>query len=94
MKSYMSFYLKKATWRFSLPRAPLWVGQFEQLISLNKQALYKLLGKTNLNWNEPEEVLLDIEANIKSCPLTYTEEDIQYPASTPNSVTLGRETTT
>ena len=54
-----------------------------------KQALYKSLGKTSLRWSELEEVLLDVEINMNNRPLTYTEEDIQRPILTPNSMVLG-----
>ena len=62
--------------RFKLPRAPWWGGQFERLIGLTKQILYKSSGKTNLNWNQLEEVLFDIEVNMNNRPLTYIEYDI------------------
>ena len=72
----------------------LWCGsQFERLIGLTKQALYKSLGKTNLNWNELEEVLLEIEVNTNNRLLTYIEDNIQYPVLKSNSMILGRETT-
>ena len=54
-----------------------------------KQTLYKSLGKTSLRWSELEEVLLDVEINMNNRPLTYTEEDIQRPILTPNSMVLG-----
>ena len=76
----------------NLPRAPWWHRQFEQLIGSTKQALYKSLGKTNLNWNE-EEVLLYIEVNMNKHTLTYIEDDIQYPVLTLSSMILGRKAT-
>ena len=48
-------------WKFNLPRAPWWGGHFERLSGLNKQSLFKSLGKTSLSWNELESVLLDVE---------------------------------
>lgn len=68
-------------------------GQFKRIIALTKQALYKSFGKTNLNWNKLEEMLLDIEVNINNRPLTCIGGDIQYPALTPSSMILRRETT-
>lgn len=53
----------------NLPRAPWWRGRFERLIGLTKQVLDKSLENTKLNWNELEEVLLDIEVNINNYPL-------------------------
>ena len=79
-------------WKFNLPRAPWWGGHFERLIGLTKQSLFKSLGKTSLSWNELESVLLDVEVNLNNRPLTYIEDDIQYPILTPNSMLLGRDT--
>ena len=42
-----------------------------------------------MRWSELEEVLLDVEINMNNRPLTYTEEDIQRPILTPNSMVLG-----
>ena len=75
-----------------MPKAPWWGGHFERLIGVIKQTLYKSLGRTNLRWSELEEVLLDVEINLNNKPLTYVEEDIQYPILTTNSMILGRET--
>ena len=38
------------TWQFNLSRAPWWGGQFERLVGLVKQALYKSIGGANLTW--------------------------------------------
>ena len=42
-------------------------------------------------WAELEEVLLDIEIILNNRPLTYIEEEIDYPILTPNSLILGRD---
>ena len=60
---------------------------------MTKQPLYKSLGKTNLNWNQLEEVVFDIEINMDNRRVTYIEEVIEYPVLTPNSIITGRETT-
>ena len=70
-------------WKFNLPRAPWWGGHFERLIGLTKQSLFKSLGKTSLSWNELESVLLDVEVNLNNRPLSYIEDNIQYPILTP-----------
>jgi hypothetical protein len=59
--------------------APWWGGQFERMVGLVKQALYKTTGKANLRWEELEEVLLDIETVLNNRPLNYVEDDIQMP---------------
>ena len=44
---------------------------------MNKQVLYKSLGRTNLRLIKLDEVLLDVEINMNNRPLTCVEEDIQ-----------------
>ena len=58
-------------WKFSLSRTPWWGGQFERLIGLTKNTMYKTIGSSMLTWNEFEEVLLDIELTLNNCPLIY-----------------------
>ena len=78
------------TWRFNVPKAPWWGGLFERLIGLIKANLYRTIGKAQLKWAELEEALLDIEIILNNRPLTYIEEEIDYPILTPNSLILGR----
>ena len=77
-------------WRFNLSRAPWWGGQYERIVRLVKQALYKSIGKTSLTFNEIEEVLLDVEQTLNNRPLSYVEDDIQLPVLTPNSLIVGQ----
>ena len=79
-------------WKFNLQRAPWRGGHFERLIGLTKQSLFKSLGKASLSWNELESVLLDVEVNLNNRPITYIEDNIQYPILTLNSMLLGRYT--
>ena len=44
----------------SRPRAMVG-GQFERLIAVMKQSLYKSIGNGNLRWHELEEVILDVK---------------------------------
>ena len=53
--------------------------------------MYRTIGKAQLTWAELEEVLLDIEIILNNRPLTYIEEEIDYPILTPNSLILGRD---
>ena len=69
---------EKIIWKFNLSRAPWWGGQYECLIGLKKQSLYKSIGKSLLTWSELEEVLLDVEVKLNNQPLTYIEEDLEY----------------
>ena len=77
-------------WQFNLSRAPWWGGQYERLIGLIKQALYKSIGNGFLSWAELEEVILDVEVTLNNRPLGYVEEDVQLPLLTPNTMQFGR----
>ena len=63
------------------------------MVGLVKQSLYKATGYANLNLNELEEILLDIEINQNSRPLTYLEDDVTFPVLTSNSFIFGQPTT-
>ena len=77
-------------WQFNLSRAPWWGGQFERLVGLVKQSLYKTIGNGNLLWKELQEVILDIEIALNNRPLSYVEEDVQLPMLTPNALLFGQ----
>ena len=74
-------------------QGPWWGGQFERLIGVMKQALYKSIGHGNLRWKELEEVLLDVETTVNNRPLSYVEDDVQMPVLTPNSMQFGQPNT-
>ena len=71
--------------------APLQERQYERLIGLTKQSLYKSIGKSLLTWSELEGELLDVKVNLNNRLLTYIEEDSEYSVLTPNSVILERD---
>ena len=75
-------------WQFNLSRAPWWGEQFERMIGLVKSALNKTIGNGFLQWNELQEVLLDVEIKLNNRPLSYLENDVQLPVLTPNSLLL------
>ena len=53
-------------WQFNLSRAPWWGGQYERIIGVLKQSMYKVIGKTTLTFNELEEVLLGVEQTLNN----------------------------
>ena len=57
-------------------------GQFERLVGLTKNSMYKSIGSNVFAWNEFEEVLLDIELTLSNRPLIYVEDDVQVLGST------------
>ena len=70
--------------KFNLSSDPWWGGQFQRMVRLVKQCLYKATGQAKLTKQEPEEVILDTEINLNIRPLMYIDDDIQFPVLTPN----------
>ena len=73
-------------WQFNLRRAPWWGGQFERIIGIVQSALRKCIGNGMLKWKELEEVLLDVEVTLNNRPLSYIEDEVQFPVLTPNTL--------
>ena len=73
-------------WQFKLSRAPWWGGQYERIIGIVKSALRKCIGNGMLKWKELEEVLLDVEVTLNNRPLSYIEDEVQFPVLTPNTL--------
>ena len=74
---------QKIKWKFNLSRAPWWGGQFERMVGLVKQSLFKATGRANLT-------LLGIEIVLNNRLLIYIEDDIQKPVLTSNTLLYGR----
>ena len=92
MDERMHNYLSRnhITWQFHLSRAPWWGGQFQRLVGLVKQALYKSIRGANLTWSELKELILDAAIALNNHPLSYVEEDVQLPVLTPQSMMFGQ----
>ncbi|XP_028407828.1 uncharacterized protein LOC114530405 [Dendronephthya gigantea] len=88
LQDYLAHHLMK--WKFNLAKAPWWGGQFERLVGIVKQALYKSIGRAVLSFEELEEVLLDVEIAVNNRPLSYVEDDVQLPILTPNLMMYGQ----
>ena len=82
---------KNVQWRFNLSRAPWWGGQFERLVGLVKQSLYKSIGKSSLSFSEFEDVLLDVETVLNNRPLSYIEDENEKQILTPNTLIHGED---
>ena len=89
----LAHYLAKQDikWQFNLPRAPWCGGQFERLIGLMKKSLFKVIGGAKLKFSELEEVILDVEVALNNRPLSYVEDDLQFPVLTPNVMMFGKD---
>ena len=77
-------------WNFNLSRVPWWGGQFERMVVLAKQPLFKATGRANLTKQELEKILMGIEVVQNNRPLIYIEENIQRPVLTPNTLLYGQ----
>ena len=88
LHSYLE--IQQIDWRFNLSQAPRWGGQFERLIDVVKQSLFRCVGKANLNWSELEEVLLAIETNHNNRSLSYVEDHVEMPILTSNLMLYGQ----
>ena len=77
-------------WKFNLSRAPWWGKQFERMVGLVKQSLFKATGRANLTKQELEEILLGIEIVLHNRSLIYIEGNIQMPVLKPNTFLYGQ----
>ena len=77
-------------WQFNMSRASWWGGQFERMVGLTKQALYKSIGASSLTWKEYVDVLLDVEIALNNRPLSYVDDDVEMPILTPNIMLFGQ----
>ena len=80
---------QRIEWSFNLARAPWWGGFYEQMVSIMKASLSRVIGRAFLKYEELEEALLDIECFMNNRPLCYQEEEIEYPVLTPNLLIHG-----
>ena len=78
------------TWQFNLSRTPWWGGQYERLIGIMKQSLYKSIGHSFLRWHELEEVIINVEIALNNRPLGYVEDNVQMPVLTPSIMLWGQ----
>ena len=78
-------------WRFNLSKSPWWGGMYEQLLKDMKRALYKVLGRSTLTFDQLHAVVIDIEKNVNNRPLTYVEgEQEEKQVLTPNTILWGQ----
>ena len=65
----------RVTWKFIVERAPWWGGFWERLIQSVKKCLKKTVGRTSLDYDELNTVLVETESIINSRSLTYVYGD-------------------
>ena len=59
------------------------------MVGLTKNVLYKSLGRSTLPFEQLKEALLEAELILNNRSLGYLEDDIQFPALTPNMLIHG-----
>jgi len=59
-------------------------GFFERMIGIMKNILSKAIYWALLRFEEPEEVLLDVESFLNNQPLSYIGKELEKKAITPN----------
>ena len=89
---------KRIVWNFiiELVLAPWWGGYCERLVQSIKRPLKKVLGRSTLNFDELNTVLVETESVINSRPITHVCDDEgsnSYPL-TPSDVIYGRRIST
>ena len=83
---------KRVTWEFIAEKAPWWGGFWEWLVRSIKNCLKKTIGQSSLTVEELRTLLVEIEAILNNCPLTYIYDDdngISYTL-TPSDLIYGR----
>ena len=87
---------KRVTWKFIVEKAPWWGGFWERLIQSVKRSIKKTVGRTSLNYDELNTLVVEVESLINSRPLTYIyddEESISHPL-TPSYLISGHKIST
>ena len=83
----------RVTWKFIVERAPWWGGFWQRLIQSVKKWLKKTVGRTSLDYDELNTVLVETESIINSRPLTYiygNDQSVSHPL-TPSHLINGRQ---
>ena len=77
-------------WCFNLEKAPWWGGVFERPIKSTKRCLRKMVGQARFSYDELFTAVIEVEAIINSCPLSYIlADDLEEPL-TPSHLLVGR----
>lgn len=80
------------TWRFIIEKASWWGGFYERMVQSVKRTLRKVIGRSSLQYDELNTLLVETESIINARPLTYVEDDqegLTY-ALTPSHMIYGR----
>ena len=82
----------RTSWRFIVAKSPWWGGFYERMVQTVKRPLRKVIGRSNLRFDELNTVLIEVESVINCRPLTFVYDDcegVSY-ALTPSHLLYGR----
>ena len=84
------------TWQFIVEKAPWWGRFWERLIRSVKRPLRKVIGRTNLSYDELQRLVVEIEGTVNARPITYVYDDTESISFslTPSHLVYGRRITT
>ena len=83
-------HLPDVKWQFIPPAAPWWGGFWERLVHSIKTPLKKILGKALVTDKELSTLIIRIEEQINSRPLTSLVDDPDQVPLTPAKILIGR----
>ncbi|XP_061168132.1 uncharacterized protein LOC133177057 [Saccostrea echinata] len=79
-------------WKFIPKRAPWYGGFWERLIGLTKNCLKKVLGRSFVNLDALNTIIVEIECILNDRPLTYASADpLDEDPLTPSHLLYGRK---
>ena len=86
----------RISWHFIVPHGPWWGGYWERMVKIVKQTIKKILGRSTINYDEMNTILVEVERVFNSRPITYVYDDqevVSY-ALTPSHLINGRPIST
>ena len=85
---------QKIQWKFIAERAPWWGGMWERLVRSVKTSARKKLQTARLQYEEMQTLLVEVEGQINSRPLTYVYSEPNEPSPiSPSHLLIGRRVT-
>ena len=92
---FQDYFMRKSIrWQHYLEYAPWWGGWIEVLNRVFKSSMYKVIGGSNISFDELSTLLCEIEAIMNSRPISYVYDDIhEGQAITPSLLLCGKDIT-
>ena len=74
-KTHQYFAGKRICWKFIAPRAAWWGGWWERMVATTKRCLLRVLGRSQVDEEGLQTILVVIEAALNSRPITQDDEN-------------------